>query len=123
MKAKFVFILLLIPFSLYSSNDEKKKKDTSTTVEVYEQGVIPKIPFSPIVISEDVNDCLHLTFHFMLENANILITDSNGCVVFNSENLIIYDGFLITIPNSNAYPYSVEIMSPMVKIRGEVVLE
>ena len=89
MKAKFIFILLLIPFSLYSSNDEKKKKDTSTTVEVYEQGVIPKIPFSPIVISEDVNDCLHLTFHFMLENANILITDSNGCVVFNNLRAII----------------------------------
>lgn len=123
MKAKFIFILLLLPFSLYSTNDEKKKKDTHTTVEVYEQGVMPKVPFNPVILSEDVNDCLYLTFHFMLDNANISVMDSDGCVVFNSENLIIYDGFWITIPNSNAYPYFVEIISPMVKIRGEVVLE
>ena len=56
MKAKFIFILLLIPFSLYSTNDEKKKKDTNTTVEVYEQGVMPKVPFNPVILSEDVNE-------------------------------------------------------------------
>ena len=73
--------------------------------------------------AEDIDDCLYLTFRFSLNDADITIIDKYGNEVVKEQKSLIYEGRVITIPQSDGYPYSFEITSPTVDIEGEVVLE
>jgi len=81
---------------------------------------IPRMPVEFLLQPQEVDGCLYLTIVSSLYDFSLYIYDVNGCKVSYEQSS---DANVIFIPNSNAYPYSVEIMSPMVKIRGEVVLE
>lgn len=123
MKAKLVFILLLVfSFSLsvfaihHKRNARFKQKDRR-------EHTMSRSPFSPIIQVDEVNGILLLTFQYSLDDADITITDKNGNEVMHEQQTVIYEGRVVSILEADGYPYSVEIISPTVVIRGEIVLE
>lgn len=123
MKAKLVFILLLVfSFSLsvfaihHKRNARFKQKDRR-------EHTMSRSPFSPIIQVDEVNGILLLTFQYSLDDADITIIDKNGNEVMHEQQTVIYEGQVVSIPEAGGYPYSVEIISPTVVIRGEIVLE
>ena len=74
MKAKLLLMLFLVSLSLgvFASEHHQKKPHA-----VYEK-VATRIPFIFSVQTEDINDCLYLTFQFSLDDADITMLDKDG---------------------------------------------
>lgn len=121
MKAKLLLMLFLVSLSFFgeASEHHRKKPSVRCTIENCKRRSL----FTPSVQAEDINDCLYLTFQFSLDDTDITILDKDGNEVINEKQTLIYDGRVIAIPQSDGYPYSIEIVSPTVEIQGEIVLE
>lgn len=123
MKAKLLLTLFLVSLSFGCYASEHPKKKPHAYCKTQEKTVKTRSLFIPSVQAEDINDCLYLTFRFSLDNADITILDKDGNEVVKEEQTLLYEGRVIAIPQSDAYPYSIEIISPTVTIQGEIVLE
>ncbi len=122
MNAKLVLMLLFVLLSSLQDEVAKTRRAIWRKKEVKEQAVSRK-PKDYSILLDNTDDCLSLTFLFPLDNADITITDGNGNVVVKESQSIIYENRTISILSVENYPYFVEIISPVVSIRGEVVLE
>lgn len=123
MKAKLVFILLLVfSFSLsvfaihHKRNARFKQKDRR-------EHTMSRSPFNPTIQVDEVNGILLLTFQYSLDDADITIIDKNGNEVMHEQQTVIYEGRVVSILEADGYPYSVEIISPTVDVQGEIILE
>lgn len=123
MKAKFALMLFLVLLGLEGFASERPKKKPHVRCKVDHKTIMKRSFFEPSVQAEDINDCLYLTFQFSLHDTDITIKDKNGNEVVNEQQTLIYEGRVIAIPQSDDYPYSIEITSPTVEIQGEIVLE
>ena len=56
---------------------EHHQKKPHAVCKVYEK-VATRIPFIFSVQTEDINDCLYLTFQFSLDDADITMLDKDG---------------------------------------------
>lgn len=124
MKVKLLLVLLFSFLSLgvfSSGNSENKKKPRLCVNKT--TGTMPRLPSRPFAQVEDINDCLYITFQRSFEDADITIRDKEGNEVVNDQQTVIYEGRVITIPQSDGYPYSIVITSSTVNIQGEIVLE
>lgn len=124
MKAKlFLWIMLMaIPFNLCLANKHHKRKPVWKTEHFKE--TMHRSPSLPVIDTEEKNGYLYLTFQFALPDADLTIKDSNGNEVVNEQNATLFIGRTIILPiNEDSYPYSIEITSPLVDIRGEITLE
>ena len=65
MKAKLLLMLFLVSLSLGVFASEHHQKKPHAVCKVYEK-VATRIPFIFSVQTEDINDCLYLTFQFSL---------------------------------------------------------
>lgn len=81
---------------------------------------IPRKPVEFLLHPKMMEGNLYLYFETSLSDFSIYIYDVNGCIVHYNQSL---DTDVVTIQGANAYPYSVEIISPVVSICGEIVLE
>lgn len=123
MKAKLVFILLLVfSFSL-SVFATHHKRNAKFKQKNRREHVMNRSPFNPTIQVNEVNGILLLTFQYSLDDADITIIDKNGNEVMHEQQTVIYEGRVVSIPEADGYPYSVEITSPIVDIQGEIVLE
>lgn len=122
MKAKLLLMLFLVSLSFGVFASECSKKVPYARFKTHNRTMTRSL-FNPSVHAEDMNDCLYLTFQFSLDDTDITILDKDGNKVVNEEKTSLYDGRVIVIPQSDAYPYSMEINSPTVAIQGEIVLE
>lgn len=123
MKARLLLMLFLIVIGEGTFASERPKKKTSAHCRTNRIEVMKRSIFEPSIQAEDVNDCLYLTFQFSLQDADITILDKDGNEVVKEQQTIIYEGRVIAISQSDGYPYSIEIISPMVSIQGEIVLK
>lgn len=123
MKAKLLLALFLVSLGLGASASERHRKKPHAHCKAYKMAVETRSPFNPSIQAEDINDCLCLTFQFSLCDADITILDKYGNEVVKEQQTIIYEGRTISFPETDAYPYSIEITSPKVEILGEIVLE
>lgn len=121
MKAKLLLMLFLVSLGLGAFASERHKKPHAR-LKVADR-VMTRAPFDPSVQVEDINDCLYLTFQFSLYDAEVTILDRNGSEVIKEQQTIIYEGCNIIIPMADAYPYSIQIISPTMIIQGEIVLK
>lgn len=123
MKAKLVFILLLVfSFSLSGAAAHHHSRAKYKTKKA--QGrVMTRSPFNPTIQVNEVNDILLLTFQYSLDDADITIIDKNGNEVMHEQQTVIYEGRVVSIPEADGYPYSVEIKSSTVDVQGEIILE
>lgn len=123
MKAKLLLMLFLVSLSLGILASGHSKKKPHARCEVQNDNIKSRDVFIPSVFAEDANDCLYLIFQFSLSDADITIRDKEGNEVVNDQQTVIYEGRVITIPQSDGYPYSIVITSSTVNIQGEIVLE
>ena len=70
-----------------------------------------------------IHDNLTITFQSALEEADITVTDKDGNVVVSEFKTSIYEGKTVSVPNSDSYPYLVEITSPRLDIEAEITSE
>lgn len=119
MKAKLLLVLFLVLLGLGAFASEHRKKRPRAHCKVLER-IATRAPFDPSIQAEDINDCLYLTFQFSLDDADITILDKDGNEVIKEQQTIIYEGRIISIPMTDAYPYFIQIISPTIEIRGEV---
>lgn len=124
MKVKLLLMLFLISLCLSAFALEKREKRAQLhIIHNKKRTTIRRLPSLPLAYVEDMNDCLYITFQRSLKNVDFIITDKNGNEVVNEQQTFIYEGRVIVIPQSDDYPYSIEITSPTVEIQGEIVLE
>lgn len=122
MKAKLLLMLLFISFSVCSSVAKHRRKKPRAFVEsVCREGMI-RSPFTPVVQTNDIDNCLLLTFQFSLDDADISIRDKDGHEIINEQRTAIYEGKTVSVSKADSYPYYIEIVSPTVDIQGEVIL-
>ena len=122
MKAKLLLMLFLVFLSLGAFASERHRKRPHASCKFHER-IATRVPFDPSIQAEDIDDCLHLTFQFSLDDADITIIDKDGNEVVKEQQTIIYEGRTISFLETDAYPYSIEITSPILNIFGEIVLE
>lgn len=72
---------------------------------------------------EEVNGVLQIIFMGSISNADIVITDSDGSMVYEELQGSIYDGKTIYINPAVGYPYDIEITTPSIDIIGVIYLE
>ena len=123
MKAKLLLMLFLVFLSLGAFASEHHRKKPHAHCKAYKMAVETRSPFDPSIQAEDIDDCLYLTFQFSLDDADIIIIDKDGNEVVKEQQTIIYEGRTISFLETDAYPYSIEITSPILNIFGEIVLE
>lgn len=73
--------------------------------------------------ADEVDENLTITFQSALEEADITVTDKDGNVVVSEFKTSIYEGKTVSVPNSDSYPYLVEITSPRLDIEAEITSE
>lgn len=73
--------------------------------------------------ADEIDDNLTITFQSALEEADITVTDKDGNVVVSEFKTSIYEGKTVSVPNSDSYPYLVEITSPRLDIEAEITSE
>lgn len=122
MKTKLLLTLFLVSLGFGAFASERHKRP-HVRCELERIKVMRRTPLIPLIQAEDINDRLYLTFQFSLDDADITISDKDGNEVAKEQQTIIYEGHTIVIQESDGYPYSVEIISPTVVIRGEIILE
>lgn len=124
MKAKLLLMLLLVVSigSFVYAGNHKARKMKYKTKEVRAMNMC-RSPFDPTIQINETNGILLLTFQYSLDDADITITDKNGNEIIQELQTTIYGGRVISVSETNGYPYSVEIISPTIEIQGEIVLE
>lgn len=122
MKAK-LFLMGFLSLLCLGMWAEHPKKRPRANCQAQNRTAKTRKVFDPSIRAEDINNCLYLTFQFLLENADITIQDKDGNKVVNEQQILIYEGRVIVIPQADSYPYSIEIVSPTIEIQGEIVLE
>jgi hypothetical protein len=123
MKAKLLLVLFLVSLGLGAFASEHHRKKSHVRCKAHHKAAMTRAPFDPSIQAEGINDCLYLTFQFSLSDADITILDKDGNEVVKEQQTIIHEGRTISIPETDGYPYSVEITSPTVDIQGEIILE
>lgn len=125
MRTKVLFILLsvlfIIPVNAMPYKEHRHKVKVHIISFLEKTTTRSPLFFSPTADETDNN--LAITFQFPLEEADITATDKDGNIVVSELNSSIYEGKTIYVPNSDSYPYLVEITSPCLDIEVEVALE
>ncbi len=119
MKTKCLLVslafLLIMPFSLIAKQPTKRiKKSIKVTT---------RVPMDFDFTVQDVNNTLQIVFIGYLRDADLVITDAYGQAVCEEYGTDICDGKTIYVPDADAYPYSLEITSPVMDVIGEITLE
>lgn len=125
MKAKLFMILLMVLFIVPMSEAarEKRKRSVQFREQTCSKRPTTRVPIDYTIDVSDNGNCLQILFLFPLHEADITVTDKNGNIVINEQQTSIYEEKLLSIYTPNAYPYIVEITSPIVDITGEIILE
>lgn len=125
MKAKFLFILLsvlfIIPIEAATLGNRKRKahyRERSRT-----ELIIARAPLSFNINVQEANNCLQIVFQGSLPDAEVIVTDKNGNTVVYEPQTFINEGEMIYIYTPNAYPYTIEITSPVMNVTGEITQE
>ena len=124
MKAKHflsTMVLAILPFCYMSAQNggNDPKIEYSTQIE----NDRPRSPMNFSASVEEVNGVLQISFLGSYSDVNIVITDTDGYVVYQETNGSIYDGKTIYINPADGYPYDLEITSLFINIIGVIYLE
>lgn len=125
MKTEILFILLSVLLITPTSASTTKKKNNKSNFKVCNKciKVSTRSPLDFNLEVLDIENNLQIHFQSPLHDAEITVKDSNGNTIIYKPQTFIYEGMMLYIYTPNAYPYTVEIMSPTLDITGEIVLE
>ena len=125
MKTKLLFILLLVLFIIPMNAMPYKKHRHQVNAKIIHSHSksIFRSPLFFNLTADEIDDNLTITFQSALEEADITVTDKDGNVVVSEFKTSIYEGKIVSVPNSDSYPYLVEITSPRLDIEAEITSE
>ena len=125
MKTKVLFILLSVLFIIpINAMPHKRHRHKINAIIISAHSkAITRSPLFFNLTADEVDENLTITFQSTLEEADITVTDKNGNVVVTEFKSSIYEGKTVCVPNSDSYPYLVEITSPRLDIEAEVTSE
>ena len=117
MRTKLLFILLafLVPVHSFA---KKLNKQSHQKLKI-----ITRLPLDFDFTVEDVNNTLQIVFIGGLPDADLLVTDKTGNIVWEEYGVQLYDGKMVYIPDADGYPYRIEIVSPVMDVTGEITLD
>ena len=125
MKTKALFILLsvlfIIPINAMPHKRHRHKVNTKI-INSHSKSIF-RSPLFINLTADAVDENLTSTFQSALEEADITVTDKDGNVVVSEFKTSIYEGKTVSVPNSDSYPYLVEITSPRLDIEAEITSE
>lgn len=125
MKTKLLFILLsvlfIIPMSAMPHKKHRHKVNTKI-INSHSKSIF-RSPLFFNLTADEIDDNLTIPFQSALEEADITVTDKDGNVVVSEFKASIYEGKTVSVPNSDSYPYLVEITSPRLDIEAEITSE
>lgn len=125
MKTKALFILLsvlfIIPINAMPHKRHRHKVNTKI-INSHSKSIF-RSPLFFNLTADEVDENLTITFQSALEEADITVTDKDGNVVVSEFKTSIYEGKTVSVPNSDSYPYLVEITSPRLDIEAEITSE
>ena len=126
MKVKFLFILLsvllVVPTEAAVAKTEKRRK-SNLQYQTYNRETKTRTPSEFNLVIQDENDNLKILFQSPLLDAEIIVTDKDGNTVVYEPQTFIYENKILYIYTPDAYPYTIEITSPIMDITGEIVQE
>ena len=120
MNTKLLWFALALRFFLPATLEAKKKRVNKTFQKSYP--IITRVPMDFDYTVEDTDGVLQIVFIGSLYEADVVVTDKNGTVVWEESCTSIYEGKTICIPNADDYPYALEITSPVMDVSGEITL-
>lgn len=115
----FLSLLLILPMSAETTSKTKKLIIYKTLKEK----MVTRTPSTFDVHVEEVNNTLQIVFTGTLPDAEIRLTDKNGDTVINESPTLIYDGMTLYVHTPTGYPYLLEVESPALELRGEIVVD
>lgn len=124
MKTILLITLGTLLLTLSSTTSElHKKKFAKIGKKIEDQKTCTRVPLEYSIDISGNEDYLLLVIAFPYDNANIIVKDNKNYVVF--EEMLQKSEYekSITIYNTDAYPYTLEITSSTVDIIGEITLE
>lgn len=125
MKAKFLIILGILLFTLpingFTVN--KHSKDTKMKKSHIDIKTTTRFPIDYTIETIGDENSLQIIFLFPMHEADITLTDKNGNVVIEENQVNSYEGKTLYVPAPKAYPYTLVLTSPAVDITGEITLE
>ena len=125
MKTKSLFILLSVLFIIPVNAMPHKRHRHKIQAHIISSHskAISRSPLFFNLTADEVDENLTITFQSTLDEADITVTDKNGNVVVTEFKSSIYEGKTVCVPNSDSYPYLVEITSPRLDIEAEITSE
>lgn len=125
MKTKVLFILLSVLFIIPMNAMPYKRHRHKVKIKIIclQEKATNRSPLFFDLTADETDDNLMITFQSVLEEADITVTDKDGNVVVSEFKTSIYEGKTVSVPNSDSYPYLVEITSPRLDIEAEITSE
>lgn len=126
MKAKLFMILgamlFILPINGAVTTHKKRKNAKIDRITDVPHG-ITRLPIDYTIEAIGDENSLQIIFLFPMHEANVILTDKNGNVVIEENQVNSYEGKTLYVPAPKAYPYTLVLTSPAVDITGEIVLE
>lgn len=125
MKVKFLLILLSVLFVVPICASKLKESKRRPRIK-WHSNIEKGSARSPLVFDlnvQEANNCLQINFQGSLPDAEVTVTDKNGNTVVYEPQTFINEGEMIYIYTPNAYPYTIEITSPVMDVTGEITQE
>ncbi len=124
MKAKLLMLLLTTLFiSPMSEAATKKRKIIYYKEAARAKHITTRAPIDYTIEVADDETSLQIVFLFPLHEADITVTDKNGNVVIEENQINLYEGKALYIYSPKAYPYTLVLTSPAIDITGEIISE
>lgn len=118
----FLFILAFLYLMPMYATASEGRKIAKRTFNI-SQKTTTRLPLEFDFEVTITGNCLQITFEGILADANILITDNAGEVVWKESAVDIYQGKVIRIDDVSHFPFTIEIESPTMDVIGEISLE
>lgn len=124
IKVLFTFMLMLTLASpLFAQSPPSGNGEAKIEYSVGDPSGRPRSPLFFDIDVTEVNNCLEITFRGYLTDVNIIISDTDGSIVYQESNGSIYNGKTIYINPADGYPYDLVITSSIINIVGVIYVE
>lgn len=122
MNARILLFLLLMSIVPYSLSSMTLTKRISRVINLHESIRLKNVSVYSFT-AEEIEEYLIIRFEFSMNNAEITIKDQTGNIIYYEKEITIYENKIISIAESNSYPYYVEVKCPFGSITGEIIQE
>ncbi|MDE6348969.1 MAG: DUF3244 domain-containing protein [Bacteroides sp.] len=125
MKAKFLIILGILLFTLPINGFTVNKHSKRTRIKksYIDIKATTRFPIDYTIEAIGDENSLQIVFLFPMHEADITLTDKNGNVVIEENQVNSPEGKTLYVHTPKAYPYTLVLTSTAVDMTDEIILE